>query len=135
MSIEERVEEKICTVLFIDDEKRLRELYGMIYDNIQGYKAIVTGSVDEALGVLDKHPIDVVVTDWNMHGQTGADFFRRAREKGYNGPIMVCTASVDFAYIMDQAPGIAGFVTKPFRVNNLTGKIKTLIGNNEDDSQ
>jgi CheY-like chemotaxis protein len=67
------------TVLVVDDEEDLRDIMRRMLER-RGFATLVAGDVDEALGACRDHggPIDVLVTDLNLPGTSGADLCRAA---------------------------------------------------------
>ena len=67
------------TVLVVDDEEDLREIMRRMLDR-RGFATLVAGDVDQALVACRDHdgPIDVLVTDLNLPGASGADVCRAA---------------------------------------------------------
>ena len=53
------------------------------------------GLVEEGLRVLAQQPVDLVLLDFDLGEHDGREFFRLAREQGFNGKILVVTAGID----------------------------------------
>jgi two-component system chemotaxis response regulator CheY len=111
-------------VLIVDDSKILR---GMVR-RILGLTGLDIGEVHEAGGghealeVLGKAHIDVVLADINMPGMTGAELVERIRKS----PISTRTHVVVISSDRNQATmdtmkklGIDAYLTKPFRAEAL----------------
>lgn len=58
------------TVLVVDDDQLIRELVRRVLQR-EGYAAVTAGSAGDALGVLARGSIDLVVTDLAMPGDDG----------------------------------------------------------------
>jgi DNA-binding response OmpR family regulator len=67
------------TVLVVDDEEDLRDIMRRMLER-RGFATLVAGDVEQALGACRDHdgPIDVLVTDLNLPGTSGADLCRAA---------------------------------------------------------
>jgi DNA-binding response OmpR family regulator len=67
------------TVLVVDDEEDLRDIMRRMLDR-RGFTTLVAGDADQAVGTCRDHdgPIDVLVTDLNLPGASGADLCRAA---------------------------------------------------------
>ena len=67
------------TVLVVDDEEDLRDIMRRMLER-RGFATLVAGYVDEALTACRDHdgPIDVLVTDLNLPGASGAELSRAA---------------------------------------------------------
>ena len=78
-------------VLVVEDDKNLRKLITTCLkrENYQTYEA--TNGM-EALEILDKNYIDLVVTDIMMPEMDGYELTRELRNAKYNIPILLITA-------------------------------------------
>jgi len=61
------------TVLLVDDDPMLRELFGEILSGLYAVK--MAGSVVEAQQIINNEHIDVVISDYHLDVQDGADLF------------------------------------------------------------
>ena len=64
-------------VLVVDDDPDVRDLVASILED-RGAKVAVVASAVEALGVLERRPFDVLVSDIAMPGEDGYSLLRRA---------------------------------------------------------
>ena len=62
---------KAC-ILIVDDEAEIRNMLSRHF-KFQGYDVETAGTVDEALGVLNRKMIQVVISDIMMPGKTGIE--------------------------------------------------------------
>jgi len=111
-------------VLIVDDSKILR---GMVR-RILGLTGLDIGEVheagggQEALEVLTRARIDVVLADVNMPGMSGAELVQRIRKSPISGRTHVVVISSDRNQAtMDtmKSLGIDAYITKPFRAEAL----------------
>jgi DNA-binding response OmpR family regulator len=67
------------TVLVVDDEEDLREIMRRMLER-RGFASLVAGDIDQALAACRDHdgPIDVLLTDLNLPGTSGAELCRAA---------------------------------------------------------
>jgi len=71
-----------CSLLFIDDHPLFRQ--GLVFALGAAMPAMAirdVGSLEEALGVLDRHEIDLVLSDYRLEMGDGIDAIRRIRLK------------------------------------------------------
>ena len=66
------------TILCVDDEETPRTLRKLILQK-QGYHVVTAGSGDEALEVLDRAKIDLVLSDQMMPGMTGTELTKSVK--------------------------------------------------------
>ena len=89
---------------------------------IEGLPLEMVASRDEALASIGKQPPDVLIMDYLMPGLSAADFIARAREAGFVGPILLCTAmdgQIDLP--------VDGVIRKPFDPDELAATVKALL--------
>jgi len=48
-------------------------------------------SVQEALGIINNHHIDIIICDYTMPGENGLELLVKIREEGINTPFVLCT--------------------------------------------
>ena len=84
----------------------------------------VTGSVEDALQLLEENRWDVVVTDIGMPRLSGYDLIRRAHQRGRRIPIIAVTA-FDTPEHRRQIlrHGFAYHLTKPFDPDHLVAVV------------
>ena len=80
-------------ILVVDDENAIRDLLEINLKN-EGYTVFKAKCGDEALEILDKEEIHLMVLDIMMPGMDGLEVCRRVREK-YNIPILMLSAKTE----------------------------------------
>jgi two-component system nitrate/nitrite response regulator NarL len=71
------------------------------------------GRINEALQVLSRKSIDLVLLDYDLGETDGREFLRLAKEQGFNGKILVVTAGVDAGAVSELIrSGISGVFRK-----------------------
>lgn len=77
-------------ILVVDDEPMIREvLEGLL--RALGHQVEMARGGWEALDILTERPVDLLVTDIFMPDLSGKELILRARERGFEGPIIVVT--------------------------------------------
>jgi hypothetical protein len=103
-------------LLLVEDDLDSREVVSAILAD-WGVKVTSAGNAEEALRVLDRGPVDVIVSDVGLPGMDGHAFMRRVRQKQElrDTPALALTA---YAYVEDKKRALdAGFqmhLRKPF---------------------
>lgn len=127
------------TVLVVDDEKEIRDLIEIYLLN-SGYNVIKAEDGKEALDILKKENIHLMILDIMMPKMDGIEVCRKVRES-LNIPILMLSAkSEDMDKIQGIMTGADDYLTKPFNPLELTVRVKSLIrrayyfsgANNED---
>ena len=62
-------------ILIVDDEQMIRELLNSAF-KIEGYVCHLAANVDEALSLLGRYNIDIVISDIMMPGRSGVDLLK-----------------------------------------------------------
>jgi CheY-like chemotaxis protein len=75
-------------ILIIDDESGLRTSMATLL-RLQGNQVIEAMDGREALDLLADHPLDLVVTDYQMPRLDGLEFIAEAQAAGYTFPIIL----------------------------------------------
>ncbi|MDO8594408.1 MAG: response regulator [bacterium] len=83
------------TILFAEDEKSIRELFGLLA-KCWGYASLLAENSEQAITLLGKREIDLVVTDELMPpGEDGWAVVHASRELFPTRPIVMVSASAD----------------------------------------
>jgi nitrogen regulation protein NR(I) len=106
-------------VLIVDDEMNIRRVLAAMLKR-EGYEATTSADGEQALAVLAKTPVDVVVTDLVMPKLGGMELLKRVSSEFPDVPVIVITAhgSVDSAVAALKA-GAFDYITKPFEQEEL----------------
>jgi len=106
--------EKTVRILLLDDHALFRESVSRLLSVEPGFEVVAhCGTIEEALAVLRKRPIDLVLLDFDLGDRDGRDFLRIASQQGFHGKILVVTAGVDAGAASELIrAGIAGVFRK-----------------------
>jgi DNA-binding NtrC family response regulator len=109
----------MATILYVDDEPAVGLLLGHMIEQA-GHHAIGAKSVHEALQVLARERIDLIVSDHQMPGLTGLDLLEMIKGEGHDTPLIMLTgyASIEHAVTAIKA-GAVDYITKPVDSNQL----------------
>jgi len=106
-------------ILIVDDENQIRDLIAAIV-SMEGYLFDLAENAETALEVLEQKHIDLLISDINMSGITGVELLRIALERHPDlAVIMVTGVDNQDTAIETLHMGAYGYVTKPFRTNEL----------------
>ena len=103
------------TILVVDDEKTNRVILSR-YLKDEGYEVIKAASGQDALAVIKKSHVDVVLLDIMMPGLDGFDVLRRIRSKFTEAemPVIMVTAVDERQTVIDAFhQGANDYLTKP----------------------
>jgi DNA-binding response OmpR family regulator len=119
---------KAHTILIVDDQKRLRK--GLARSLSQGaFRTLTAASGEDALRLLEKRKVDLVITDLVMPGMDGMTLVRNIRKSTRHVEVVIITA-YGSAESMQEAEklGVAHYLAKPFDLPDLKSKVKELLG-------
>lgn len=115
-----------ATILVVEDDKQIREFIIFSLD-IEGFASLSTGTAHEALELLDRHPIDVVLLDLGLPDFDGMEVIRRIREQSDIPIIVVSARDQDKEKVAALDSGADDYLTKPFRAIELLARIRVAI--------
>ncbi len=110
------------TILIVDDEKHTRDGLRRLFED--EYDTYVAEDIRGAMDVLEREPIDVMITDLRLGGDDGMSLIERALKLPHPPICIMMTAygSVDTA-VEAMKRGAYDFVTKPLNLD----KVEMLI--------
>jgi len=123
-----RAEPNPRTILLVDDNDYVRQMVGVILE-LAHYTVLEAGSGPQALQISDQHQgaIDLLLTDMQMPEMRGDEL---AEEMVQRRPgIKVLCMSGDLGVLLDRctAANDMPFIAKPFRAEELLGRIASLV--------
>jgi len=119
-------------ILIVDDEPLIRQsLYEIL--RIEGYKAHMAASSDEALTFIEKQKVDIVVTDMKMPDIDGLMLLDRLKKKYHDGvDVIVITGFGSIESAVDaMRKGAFDYVTKPINDDEIKMIINNIIERRE----
>jgi DNA-binding NtrC family response regulator len=109
----------MATILCVDDEPAV----GLILEDAlerAGHQAVGARNVPEALQVLARGDVDLIISDYLMPGLTGLEFLSLIQREGYDVPLIMLTGqgTIEHAVTSIKA-GAVDYITKPLRPEQL----------------
>ncbi len=101
-------------ILLLDDHTLFRESAARLLAAEPGFEVTAhCGTIAEALQILRRNAIDLVLLDFDLGESDGRQFLRLAKEQRFDGKILVVTAGVDAEVAAELIrSGIAGVFRK-----------------------
>lgn len=113
-------------VLVVDDEKPITEMLFQALSKA-GYVCHTAQNGREALEVLSRHPVDVVLTDIRMPGMDGVELLKKIKA-AYDCDVMVMTGfTEDYNYESIVTAGASDFIQKPISFKELMIRLKRVL--------
>ena len=114
-------------ILVVDDDKNIRRLYRAVLEDA-GYGVHTAANGEEALAVMDREFIDLVVLDVMMPKMDGYEFTRVLRENRNELPILMVSAK---QLPQDKKKGFLvgtdDYMTKPIDEEEMLLRIRALL--------
>ncbi len=125
-----------ATVLVVEDDISLNEA---LTDTLEcaGYKVGSVNDGREALRYLDKHDVDLVISDIHMPNMEGTNLLEKIKNSKPDLPVMLMTAygTIEQA-VLTIRNGAVDYLVKPFEAEVLVNMVERYVGYadlNEDD--
>lgn len=113
-------------ILVCDDDKEIVRAIG-IYLNNEGYRVLEAYDGIEALDILRKEEVHLIIMDIMMPRMDGMQATVRIREEKNIPIIMLSAKSEDYDKIGGLGAGADDYVTKPFNPMELIARVKSQL--------
>ena len=118
-------------VLVCDDDREIVEAIE-IYLSQEGYKVLKAYDGEEALKVLDREKVDLLIIDVMMPKLDGLQVLRALRDRGISTPVLLLTAKSQVAdRIAGLDSGADDYLTKPFAIEELLARMRVAFKHSE----
>ena len=115
-------------ILIVDDEATIREILAILFEQ-DGYAVALARDVSDAKEVYQSFEPDIVLSDLNMHGETGIDFLRWVQEQEKTVPFVILTAFGTTESAVEALKiGASNYVLKPFNNDELRLVVSRALG-------
>lgn len=117
-------------ILVVDDEESVRESAGYTLEQ-EGFEVVLAGSGEEAEERLGEGEFDLLVLDIMMPGKSGLDVCRDVRQTSAVPIILLTAKDSEADKVEGLESGADDYVTKPFSLRELTGRIRAQLRRRE----
>jgi len=115
------------TILIVDDEEKLREILSL-YLEAPNRTILQAANGQEALDVLAKNKIDVVITDILMPIMDGLELTRKVVEIDPDIPVLIITAHAGKEETLAALrAGVFEFIAKPFQEDFVCNRVNKAL--------
>ncbi|MFC7455081.1 response regulator [Insolitispirillum peregrinum] len=117
-------------VLSVDDSASMRQMVSFALEGA-GYTVRTAVDGQDALDVLAKGPVDLILTDLNMPRMDGLTLIKQVRTLPscrFVPIIFLTTESEDSKKAEAKASGATGWIVKPFQQDQLLAVVKRFLG-------
>ncbi|MBW2370207.1 MAG: response regulator [Deltaproteobacteria bacterium] len=115
-----------ASILVVDDEPHIRET---LCEGIQisGYDCQQADGANQALEILNRQPIDVLISDINMPEIDGLELLKTVR-RDFGTNVIIMTGYIDdFTYEEIVGLGASDFIQKPVRIEEIIARIRRVL--------
>ncbi|HKP11799.1 MAG TPA: response regulator [Blastocatellia bacterium] len=121
------MKDAMTTVLIADDDSSGRGMYRRVLE-YEGCNVLDVSSGEQALAILEKQPVDLLLTDVVMPGMDGLELLERARNLYPDLRAIIMTGfKTDEAIIRAFRNKACDFLNKPFHVDELVEAVQSAM--------
>ena len=113
-------------LLVVDDESSLLAMLRRLFTR-NGFEVFTARNVDQALALLDREPVDIVVTDMVMPGKDGLDLIEAVKAGRPDLPIILVTGYASENRIERARKNCAAHLAKPFRLDEILAAVRSAL--------
>lgn len=125
MNTQDQVQKK--TILILDDEPHMRNSMAAFLD-AEGMQTITASEGREAISLLEKKKVDVIISDLKMPGMNGLEFLEWIKNSGPVIPVIMISAHGDISDAVEAMKlGAVDYLVKPFDPDELLIRLKKAV--------
>ena len=114
-------------ILIVDDEPDIREILEIVLRD-EGMEVLASASGRDALAILRKRDIDVVISDIRMPDLSGVELLREARALAAETVFIMITAFASTETAIEALQhGAYDYITKPFKMEELRAVVRRAL--------
>ena len=113
------------TILLVDDEKSIRDSLNKLL-HTEGYEVVLAGNGQEAIQMLVREPIDILILDIGLPVKDGWATLRWLNQVNPLFPVILITGRWRQAELAEAA-GVAVLMEKPLNITLLLQHIRELL--------
>ena len=118
-----------CLILLVEDDEPVRERFVHLVDMwTNGHLVADVGTLAEALAIIERQKVDLLITDLRLPDGMGTTAIRRIRECQPDAEVMVISVLADHNTVIQAIEaGATGFLLKDATPFNLVEAIEELM--------
>jgi len=116
------------TLLLVDDEVNVLKSLSRLFAD-EPYRTMTASGGDEALAILERERVHVVLSDNRMPGMTGTELFQRVKKRWPQVIRIMVTGFADVQAIMEAVNegAIYKFITKPWNDDDIKLSVRLAL--------
>ncbi|MGE6376329.1 response regulator transcription factor [Peribacillus muralis] len=116
----------VYTILVVDDEEDMRNLVEMYLLN-SGYGCLQAANGKEAISLVEKQEVDLILLDIMMPGMDGFSVCEKIREKWDIPVIFVSAKGEEWDKVKGLKIGGDDYIVKPFNPGELVARVEAVL--------
>ncbi|MFH1021295.1 MAG: sigma-54 dependent transcriptional regulator [Pseudomonadota bacterium] len=118
----------MARILVVDDEEKIRVILKIML-MAAGHQAGEAPSGEAALALLEREPVDLVISDMRMDGMGGMELLAAIRERELGCPVVFITAFATLDSAVEALRlGAADYLVKPFAEKDVLLAVERALG-------
>ncbi len=117
-------------ILVVDDEPSVRESVGYALEQ-EGFEVTLAKDGEDAKSKLNGIEYDLLILDIMMPGKSGLDICREVRSESPVPIILLTAKDAEVDKVVGLEVGADDYVTKPFSVRELLGRVRAQLRRRE----
>jgi two-component system NtrC family response regulator len=114
-------------ILLVEDDETLRRATHLHLKK-QGYATAAASDANQALGILESEPQDLVITDINLPGMSGLNLLKKIRAKYPESEVAIITGFGTVATAVEALKsGACDYLTKPVHLCDLSALVDRVL--------
>ena len=114
-------------ILIVEDDVELRQLFARVLEK-NGYQVVAAENGAEALKILGRGYVDLIISDVMMPVMDGNALVRALREDGVKTPVLMITAKSTLDDMREGfLSGTDDYMVKPVNVNEMVLRVGALL--------
>ena len=114
-------------ILIVEDDVELRQLFARVLEK-NGYQVVAAENGAEALKILGRGYVDLIISDVMMPVMDGNAMVRALRDEGIKTPVLMITAKSSIDDMREGfLSGTDDYMVKPVNVNEMVLRVGALL--------
>ena len=119
-------------ILVVDDEANICQVLSAVLRK-DGYEVEVSRDGEEALALLEKTPVDLLITDVIMNNVSGVELLQRVQAASPQTPVVMMTAYGTIKSAVDAIKlGAFDYLAKPFDMDQMKSVVRKALAQRRD---
>ncbi len=115
-------------ILVVDDEVNMQRILEIMLQDM-GHEVLRAGNGEEAMAVLEREPVDLLITDLRMPVMDGLELLQAIAERSLQLPAIVITAHGTVSSAVEAMKhGAVDYILRPFEVETVELAVTRALG-------